>query len=73
MLFRSLRYQRAFPSDHGDFPDPKAHGYRKLAHLLRKECSASCRVDDSAGHVILHAARAKSDVEKLLLLDECVR
>ena len=63
------RYQRAFPSDHGDFPDPKAHGYRKLAHLLRKECSNSCRVDDSAGHVILHAARAKSDVEKLLLLD----
>ena len=63
------RYQRAFPSDHADFPDPRDHGYRKLAHLLRAECANSCRVDDSAGHVILHAARAKSDVERLLLLD----
>ena len=63
------RYQRAFPSDHEDFPDPRDHGYRKLAHLLRKECASSCRVDDSCGHVVLHAARAKSDVEKLLLLD----
>ena len=63
------RYQRAFPNDCEDFPDPKAHGYRKLAHLLRNECSNSCRVDDSAGHVVLHAARAKSDVERLLLLE----
>ena len=67
------RYQRAFPNDCEDFPDPKAHGYRKLAHLLRAECASSCRVDDSAGHVILHAARAKGDVERLLLLDDCVR
>ena len=60
------RYQRAFPNDCEDFPDPKAHGYRKLAHLLRAECANSCRVDDNC---VLHAARAKSDVERLLLLD----
>ena len=60
------RYQRAFPSDHADFPDPRDHGYRKLAHLLRSECSNSCRVDDNC---VLHAARAKGDVERLLLLD----
>ena len=60
------RYQRAFPNDCEDFPDPKAHGYRKLAHLLRSECPNSCRVDDNC---VLHAARAKGDVERLLLLD----